>query len=108
MEQPCTTSKTLVSDLAGDSDLAELIALFVEELPKRAEAMQQAMEAADLDRLSMLAHQLKGAAGSYGFSTITGVARTVEQAAKSRCPLEQLTVEVNELAAMCRSARATA
>jgi len=108
MEQSDAAPPVLVSTLAGDADIAEILSLFVAELPQRAEAMRRALRAADLAHLVMLAHQLKGAAGSYGFPTITEAARTVEHAARNACPLEQLTAQVDELAAMCRSARASA
>jgi HPt (histidine-containing phosphotransfer) domain-containing protein len=108
MDQPSTTKKFLVSELAGEDELAELLALFVQELPKRAEAMRQALATADSERLALLAHQLKGAAGSYGFPTITDLARTVEQAARTGCPPAQLGVHLDELANACARARAKA
>lgn len=108
MEQSQNPPQALVSELAGDPDLAELVVTFAHELPERAKAIEQALRSADLERLTTLAHQLKGAAGSYGFPAITNAAAAVVKAVRSGRPLEQLAAEVNECVAMCRCARASA
>ncbi len=108
MDQTLPHSEVLISELAGDPDLAELIALFVRELPERAKAIQQAVEEVELESSLKLAHQLKGAAGSYGFPAITKAAAAFEQSTRNGCPLEQLAAEAEKLVALCRRARTSA
>lgn len=66
------------SDLAGDEDLGELVTMFVEEMPDKIENIFSLANAKDWDELQRAAHQLKGAAGSYGFHAVTPVAAALE------------------------------
>lgn len=68
----------ILSSFAGDPEMRELIGYFVEDLPKRTQALEQAWGAADLGSLRRIAHQLKGAAGGYGFDTIGQAAGELE------------------------------
>ncbi len=96
----------LFSELAEERDLADLLAEFVEGLPRRVDALQEALDRNDLAGLARLAHQLRGAAGSYGFSTITTAARAVEESAQAPVCLDELRRQFEALAALCRSAHA--
>jgi HPt (histidine-containing phosphotransfer) domain-containing protein len=58
--------------------MAELVAFFVSELPTRVEAIQSAWRARQIDTLTRLVHQLKGASAGYGFDPIGDAARAVE------------------------------
>ncbi len=107
MSDPQGTSEAIISDLSDDADMVELVEMFVEELPQRAASMKDAIEQQDLDALCRIAHQLKGAAGGYGFPTITDAARDLEQAVKANEALEKLTEEVKTISSMCDRARAT-
>jgi CheY-like chemotaxis protein len=64
----------LHSTLADDPQLGEVIPRFVRGLGARAAALQDAAEKHDFANLRRLAHQLKGAAGGYGFAPITAAA----------------------------------
>jgi HPt (histidine-containing phosphotransfer) domain-containing protein len=97
----------LVSDLAGDEEIADLVRDFVRALPGRAEAITQAAEARDWDALRRAAHQLKGSAGSYGFPPITDAARAVEGLASEAAPPGALDESIQSLATLCRRARAS-
>lgn len=68
----------ILSSFAGDPEMRELIGYFVEELPKRTHALEEAWKSADLGSLRRIAHQLKGAAGGYGFDTIGQAAGELE------------------------------
>lgn len=70
--------RPVVSQFADDPDMRELLELFVAEMPFRAEQLRTAAAASDLSSLKRLAHQLKGAGGGYGFSTISSAAGRVE------------------------------
>ena len=98
----------LLSELAGNPDLAELVEMFVGGLPARVEAIERACAAQDLDTLAGLAHQLKGSAGGYGFPLITEAAANLEQSAKARESLESLTEAVRHMTDLCRRAQAGA
>ena len=96
----------IISELAFDPDMVRLVELFVQQLPKRAAAFEACLVQNDYEQLVRLAHQLKGAAGGYGFPTITEKAAVVEQRARDRVALEELSSAIRELTCMCRAARA--
>uniref|UniRef100_UPI00333FCC32 response regulator n=1 Tax=Gemmatimonas sp. TaxID=1962908 RepID=UPI00333FCC32 len=70
----------LISELANDPELAELSQVFASLLPARVEAINAMLLSLDMDGAARLTHQLKGAAGSYGFPLISELARRVEVA----------------------------
>ena len=96
----------LVSELAGEADWAELVVEFVAHLPARVSALRQALAEQDLASLGRLAHQLKGAAGGYGFPAITAAAQQVEDSARAGAGCEDLGKQVVALVELCRRARA--
>ena len=104
MNESEPVADALVSDLAGDLDMADLVEEFVSELRTRAEAIEQACAEENLDTLARLAHQLKGSAGGYGFPTITQAAREAAELAKAGTAAPQLTAAVEALANLCRRA----
>jgi PAS domain S-box-containing protein len=95
----------LYSRLAADPDLAELVDMFVEEMPGRMTAIRSQAEARNWAQLGRTAHQLKGSAGSYGFPQITLCAARLEAAAKNAHPEERILAAVEELLTLCRNAR---
>ena len=101
-----TRTEPLVSEFADDTDMVELIEMFVDELPQRASAIEQAVSEQDKESLRSLAHQLKGAAGGYGFPAITDAAATLETSVKATRDTNQLKQEVDALADLCRRATA--
>ncbi|UCG32608.1 MAG: Hpt domain-containing protein [Phycisphaerales bacterium] len=98
-------SRHIVSELASDPDMVELVEFFVHELPARAAALETCLAQGDYKQLVRLAHQLKGAAGGYGFPTITEKAAVVEQKARDRVAPEEISSAIWELICMCRAAR---
>ncbi len=99
--------KALVSELT-DKDMVELVEMFIEELPGKITAIEKAITEQDLDMIAMLAHQLKGSAGGYGFPSITDLAMGIEQSAKASEDFETLNHHIRALANLCRRARASA
>lgn len=73
-----TAPDRLVSELADDPDLADVVRSFALAMPDRAAALALAVRAEDDAETFRLAHQLKGAAGSYGFPVVSTLARTLE------------------------------
>jgi signal transduction histidine kinase/CheY-like chemotaxis protein/HPt (histidine-containing phosphotransfer) domain-containing protein len=96
----------LPSEYADDEDMLPLIEEFLTELPERLYAIDKALREDDLTRLAALAHQLKGAAGGYGYPTITDSARSVEQMAKDTDQAHHLNASIEQLKALCRRAAA--
>jgi len=100
----------LVSQLAGrtreDPDFACLLDRFVARLQERASAIERTFAEGDYDALVVLAHQLKGTAGGYGFPTIGEAAAGLEASAKARRALDDVADRVRAVAELCRRARA--
>ena len=95
----------LYSDLAGDEDMMELVEFFVDELQQRIDALKTAMQQSDESELKTLAHQLKGAAGGYGFPSISECAGDVEQGVMAcEGDIASVTEKVEALINLCRRA----
>lgn len=78
-ERPEIPRKLFSDLLADDPEMRELVVEFVDDLSDRLAKLQQAYEELDWELLTKLAHQLKGAAGSYGYSTLSQLAATMEE-----------------------------
>ena len=97
-------SEPLRSAFADDPELAQLLPRFVAGLSAKSEALREAVEQADLAALRDLSHQLKGAAGGYGFPPITAAAEAVERAARDERP-DYLREKVETLINLCQRAQ---
>ena len=75
-------------------------------MPDRISALETQARSGDRQELSRSAHQIKGAAGSYGFHAITPYAARLESAAKNGCREEELLSSLDELLDLCRRMRA--
>lgn len=98
----------LYSHLATDPDLRDIVELFVEEMPDRIAMLSEMLRAADWEGLRRIAHQIKGAAGSYGFDPISPMAGRVEAAIREGEPEIQIRRTVEELIDLCKRARSGA
>ena len=98
------SGQPLHSEYAGDPDMRELVEMFVSDLPERVEAIEKAVRQADMANLTRLSHQLKGAAGGYGFTPITDAAATVETLAKAEKDLQEMEMSIAQLLSLCRRA----
>ena len=68
--------------LGGDQGLLrELVGIFVDDGPKRLEALRAAMTAADVQQLEQVAHSLKGSAAILGAARLQESALALEEAA---------------------------
>ena len=95
----------LYSSLATDPDVGELIEMFVQEMPDRISALKTQGRSHNWPELTRTAHQLKGAAGSYGFSVITPLAAKLESASKDGGREEEILAALDELLDLCRRMR---
>jgi len=94
----------LISTLADDPDYADVLELFIAELPDRIEALEQALDVGAWDTLRQLAHQMKGCGGSYGFDVITEVAAATESALREGAETPEIRAELGRLTETCRRA----
>jgi HPt (histidine-containing phosphotransfer) domain-containing protein len=70
-----------------DVELNDLRREFLDEAREKVDEMQNALEhasGASLERLTYLAHQLKGAGGSYGYQRISADAAALEKSLEER------------------------
>jgi len=74
------------SDFADDPTFQELLELFAEAIPERRASLLRFYEEGQLDQLRIVAHQLKGAGGGYGFGGLSALAAELEQACRTRDP----------------------
>ena len=101
---PAPPSGDLLSELVDDPDMQELIVRFVDGLAAQVERLESALRDDDRETVRRVAHQLKGAAGGYGFPTITTTAAALEKQAREGEPLAERVADVTSL---CKRARAT-
>ncbi len=101
VEQSATD--TIESEYGDDPDLIELIDEFVLGLNDDLKTMNEALENGEHDALRRLAHQIKGAGGSYGYPMITEVGKMLEDAAKEQ-DSDNCTLALNKLTVLCQAA----
>jgi signal transduction histidine kinase/CheY-like chemotaxis protein/HPt (histidine-containing phosphotransfer) domain-containing protein len=95
--------QALRSQFADDPDMQEVLKEFVANLPQRVAELTDHVENCNLEELRHLAHQLKGAAGGYGFPAITEAAAIAEKGVKSNNALEAIARDVQTLVGLIRS-----
>ena len=108
MNHKTVKKEPIYSALGGDPDLSEIVVMFVDEMPGRIATIEESLATADWEQLRRAAHQLKGAAGSYGFAPSSPCAAKVGDALRSGKPQEQIRATVEELIDLCRRVRAGA
>ena len=94
-------SQALGQGLLDEDTMAALLAEFRMELRTRSRGIKRAHESDNLESLSDLAHQLKGAAATYGFSRIADGARVAERLAHSGKSSPALDEAVGNLIRLC-------
>ncbi len=77
-QEPSRDAKLFSQLLLEDADLRDVVEQFVAGLTARLDELRQAHERLDWDQLAMLAHRLKGAAGSYGYPDISKLCADME------------------------------
>lgn len=65
-----------------DSDLEDLVTVFLDEWKQDIGPMRKALEDGDYETIRKLGHNLKGVGGSCGFDAITEMGASLETAAK--------------------------
>ena len=90
------------SGFADDPVLAEIIDRFVAGLSPGMEAIRQALACGRHEVVRRLAHQLKGAGGSYGYPSLTAAAGELEAAAKAG-DAEIAAIAMKKLETLCQA-----
>ena len=105
MPKILSDASPIYSALGADPDLAEIVDMFVEEIPDRIATLRLQFQAADWEELRRTAHQLKGAAGSYGFSPVTPTAAAVEDAVRNAAGEREIQEALDALIDVCQRIR---
>ena len=92
----------IYSQLANDPDLYDIVKMFIDEMPTRIERLIKEFGEKNWDELKNTAHQLRGAAGCYGFEEVSPTAGKLEQALVTNLPEEEIQQSLNELIDICR------
>ncbi len=96
----------LFSSMAHDPSMSELIYEFVQGIPRKLQAVEEAYTESNLKELELAAQMLKGEAGGFGFDPITEAAAKLEKVVRSESEIELIKQHVDELAKLCGLARA--
>jgi histidine phosphotransfer protein HptB len=109
MTDPVPSHKPVRSQFADDPEMADLVEMFVSEMPTRLSALQAAWEMGQVEAVMRLAHQLGGACAGYGFPTLGRAARELERRLKavddhSMDQLQELRREYEGLIQICSRA----
>jgi len=88
--------------LLSKPGMAKLVLSFVDGLDERLKTLSEAIERDDRAAIRTLAHQLKGAAGGYGFPQISQAAHGIEQSAEA--DLGALTESLGQLQSLVQEA----
>lgn len=106
MPTPSPQAQPLISQFAADPEMRDLVEFFVGALPERIGALEAALAESRLSDLRRMAHQIKGAAGGYGYPVLGQAAAALEGTLKAPSPasLEQIRRDVGELIALCQRA----
>jgi PAS domain S-box-containing protein len=94
----------LISDFADDPDMLEIIEMFIDGLHERIESIQAAFNGRIFTTVSGIAHQLKGAAGGYGYPSLSELAFEVEQLVKQNALEQQIEEALTLLLEQCHRA----
>jgi signal transduction histidine kinase/CheY-like chemotaxis protein len=97
----------LPSALAADPEMLLLIAEYIARLPGTVESLTRALDQPDLVALARLSHQIKGAAGGYGYPGLTDAAGRLETEAKAGRDTPALRAAFAEVTKLCARISAT-
>jgi len=91
------------STLEHEPSIQKLLGKFISRLPERVTTMHNLLQEQSIEDLRQAVHQLKGAAGGYGFPQVTEAAGRAEQKIRQAEPLELVKAEVESLIALVRT-----
>jgi len=86
----------------ADPGVKSVLERFVARLPQRVAHLSDLLEKQDFNELARAVHQMKGAAGGYGFAPISDAAARAEQSIRTAEPIERMRQEVETLISLIR------
>ena len=99
----------IISEFADDPEMVELVRLYVSEMPERVRNIWSAWQGGQIESLTRLAHQLKGASAGYGFGQIGEAAARLEASLRALESegeaAKDLDPQVRALVDLCERAR---
>jgi HPt (histidine-containing phosphotransfer) domain-containing protein len=96
-------SAVLRSEFSTESDMAEILADFVNGLPGQVAQISQLLDERNLGELRRSLHRIKGAGGGYGFPQMTQIAGQTEKQIDAGATLEAVAAEIAALINLIRS-----
>lgn len=103
LSQAAASTSSLQSTVGDEPSIQALLTRFISRLPERVKAIRACMEEQDLAKLRQAVHQLKGAAGGYGYPQLTEQAGRAEDKLAVADTLEPVKTEIDSLIALIRS-----
>ncbi|MHC5060515.1 MAG: response regulator [Planctomycetota bacterium] len=94
----------IVSVLAENPSYYDMIDMFVNNLPKRLEDMQLALDEKNLQDLAFQVHALKGLGGFAGFPIYTEKARSLERSVREN-QIDQMRRQLDEMVRLCQKTK---
>ena len=95
-------ARRVVSTMAGNSRFAPLLTQYLARIPETIALIEEAWERGDSERLLRCVHQLKGAAGGYGFPQVTKLASECQRLMLAGTSIEELSGPLKDLVGMIR------
>ena len=102
-ERRPAAARAAAEQLRGRAARAQAAGAFVARLPERVSAMESLLRKQSLEELRHALHQLKGAGGGYGFSTISDRAGQAEKLIRDEAAFDSIRQEVAVLISLVRS-----
>jgi signal transduction histidine kinase/DNA-binding response OmpR family regulator len=103
LPQETAPPEPLKSTFVAEPRVRKLLERFVARLPERVSAMESLLNKQSLEELRHALHQLKGAGGGYGFSTISDRAGQAEKLIREQAQFDSVRAQVVELIELVRS-----
>jgi CheY-like chemotaxis protein/transcriptional regulator with PAS, ATPase and Fis domain len=94
----------ITSFLSDNPDYQKMIEMFVNNLPKRVEEMQEALNDSNLQDLAFKVHALKGLGGFAGFPIYTEKAKILEQMICDN-QIDKIQEQLDEMVKLCRKTK---
>ncbi|MFI5307369.1 MAG: ATP-binding protein [Polyangiales bacterium] len=99
-------TEPLISEFEDDEEMRDIIGIFVGGMQARVALLREATATDDRSALEHIAHQLRGAAGGFGFGAISVAAERLELASKGGADRAAVEPLVATLIGLCKRARA--
>jgi len=96
----------IISFQSENPDYQKMVKIFITNLPKRIEEMQDALDKRNLQDLSFKVHTMKGLGGFAGFPIYTEKAKTIEQTICDN-QIEKIQEQLDEMVQLCQRTKLT-